>query len=1468
MGNQHSEWLNLVPHSGPFLAEPVLNHAFPQGLDKFDPIKKKIIRQAYDEWRDAIETEDKELEQLHKAWIDYVLQVALEFDEDILKSGENIPDALKVELPEHGITLKPDYVVIDDQHADTPLLLIQIYDQSVKLDQSFQNDGWATTPAERIAHLCKATKSRLGLVTNGEHWMLVDAPDGGITTFADWYSRLWSQEPITLQSFVALLGVSRYFCEEERKLPHLIDKSAEHQDEVTETLGEQIRRAVEVLIQALDKADLDRNRELLKDIKPQELYEAALTIMMRLVFLLSAEERDLLLLGDERYESNYAVSTLRQQLRDDAHRYSEEVLDHRYDAWSRLLSIFRAVYGGIEHETLRLPALGGSLFDPDRFPFLEGRKKDSNWQQDTAIPLPIDNRTVLFLLEAIQLYKGRTLSYRALDVEQIGYVYEGLLERTAIRAKEVTLELDATKSAKQPWVTIAELESAKLNSTKAIEDLLKERTGSAISRVRNDLKKNIEDNDIDKLLSTCRGDQALRDRIKPYFHLLKTDRWGYPLVYPQDAFMVATGTGRRETGTHYTPKSLTEAIVKETLEPVVYVGPAVGKPRDEWQLKSPEELLDLKICDPAMGSGAFLVQVCRWLSERLVESWAIEEQNGKFIDAEGKVHVTGNGHEPLNADAEERLVTAKRLIAELCIYGVDINPLAVELAKLSIWLITLAKGRPFGFLDHNLRSGDSLLGITDLKQIMHLHIDPERGKKIHRGLFNRYKDIEKVLNTALEKRQALREIPILDIEDVQRMKQLDSEAHELLKAPELVADVVVGEALVAQSEQQLDEKMKLRAMEAARHIEGDLTARQMLESEAQRCLNTDKSTLVSDRRPFHWALEFPEVFLHKNSGFNAIVGNPPFIGGQKITGALGNSYREYLVERLGSGIRGSADFVVYFFLRAYSLLKHNGTFGLLAVNTISEGSSREVGLENLINKGAIIYSAFPNEAWPGKAAVITSRIHIIKNVWNGVRSINGLNVKQISAYLTDREPWSPKTLNTNTGKVFQGSIILGLGFTLEPDKAALLIEQNQKNKNILYPFLIGKELNQIPDQVPQRWVINFWDWPEDVAKEYDVPYQIVLDKVKPGRQIRKDDGKYKLRKPLPQRWWQYAEKRPALYHAIGRGHQFLGHPDGWSEKNQPMDKVIVFARGATKYLCFSMVDNISIFADSTCVIADDRFALLAILSSDLHTVWAWEEGGRMKQDLRYTHQSVFETFPFPNDILESNDSYMASLGRKFSELRRGYMLSNSKGMTKFYNDFHNQDIQDQSIQECRDVQLDVNSALLTAYDWTDLRPEYGFHEVAYLPEGNNIRFTVSEAARVELLYRLALLNKVRYEEETTQVQLTAKNTAKIKSITPKAYKIPTNTERELLKVAESLPSQIDIFAEQSQSNTNKGNQWGSEPIDQILAWLEAHAGWHKKQVILNGSQAEPNSWDEAIAELLKDEFVEVDDDSTQYRAMI
>jgi hypothetical protein len=345
------EWLNFLDVSGPFLAVPVLREVFPQGFEELETSRAARLGSAYDEWRDAVDAEDGDLARLHRAWIDEVLRTALEVDDSILRTGNHAPASASTELPEHDTTIIPDLVLVDPTHGDQLLTVVHVFEPDTDLSASTRFGGLSCSPAERMALHLRALAKPFGLVTNGERWMLVHAPGGQVATFASWYARIWGQESQTLRAFASLLTVRRFFGPEQDRLPSLFERSLKHQDDVTDALGDQVRRAVEVLVQALDRADQDRNRELLHDVRPQELYEAGLTVMMRLVFLLAAEERGLLLLGEPRYDSFYAVSTLRMQL----HAESDEILERRRAAWSRLLAVFRAVFGGIDHPTLRLP---------------------------------------------------------------------------------------------------------------------------------------------------------------------------------------------------------------------------------------------------------------------------------------------------------------------------------------------------------------------------------------------------------------------------------------------------------------------------------------------------------------------------------------------------------------------------------------------------------------------------------------------------------------------------------------------------------------------------------------------------------------------------------------------------------------------------------------------------------------------------------------------------------------------------------------------------------------------------------------------------------------------------------------------------------------------------------------------------------------------------------------------------------
>lgn len=1307
VARDHADWLSLLEISGPFVSMPVLMRVFPQGLDPRDPEQARQLRLAYEEWQSNPTGPGKQ-----RSWISHVLTQLLRFPADLIAEGQSLPPGLSAAMPEHGETLRPDLALVGPKGTDAagkPHILVSVYPPDQLLDRPVTGKHWKATAATRMMELLHAADIPLGLVTNGEQWMLVFAPRGETTGFSSWYATLWIEEQVTLRAFHSLLSVNRFFgVAASDTLSALLTESAKDQQEVTNQLGDQVRDAVEVLIQAFDLLDHESGRALLKGVEEKTLYDAALTVMMRLVFLFSAEERDLLHLGRPIYDNNYAVSTLREQLQEVADRYGEEVLERRFDAWSRLLSSFRAVHGGVQHQDLLMPAYGGSLFDPDRYAFLEGRAQETDWSMTAAEPLAINNRVVLHLLKSLQMLQvrvpgggpaeARRISFRALDIEQIGHIYEGLLDHSAFRAQGTVLGLAGTRKNPTPNITLAELEKlAEQGETKLMEEL-KELTDRGIPALKKALATDRSEEN-HKILIACGQDENLANQVTRFAGLLREDSFERPVIILQGGIYISEGTARRSTGTHYTPRSLTEPVVQHTLEPLVYQGPAEGFPKEQWELKSPQEILNLKVCDMTMGSGAFLVQVCRYLSERLVESWENAEKahpGELLITPEGFFSKGEPSERLIPKDPDERLAIARRLIADRCLYGVDINPMAVEMAKLSIWLITVDKARPFTFLDHALKCGDSLLGIWRIRQLEKFSLDDKHETQVI--ILSNYDDL---IRAAIAKRRELELLPSNDAAQIAVKSSLNEEAEDLVGRLKLASDLLVAAALSEGSEQ---------AKEVAR------VGAHLLATEYMHKPLRDFSLIAHDkldsRRTFHWPLEFPEVF--DQGGFGAFVGNPPFMGGQRISGNYGTTYRDYLVHSVANSKKGSSDLCAYFYLRAYVLLREEAMFGLLATDTISQGDTREVGLDELIANGGTIVRAIPSTLWPGKASVVIAQLWIHKGGWQGHFYLDETIVPSITAFLTPGDHFTskPQRLRENVGKCYIGSQLSGEGFKLTEEEATALLTEDSRNADVIMPILRGEDINTNPQQKAVQWVINFHTRSLEKASEYPKCLQLVRERVKPER----DKMNRRVRR---ERWWQFAEKCEALYESIS-----------------DLDKVFV-QPFTSKYVCPSLVSARQVFSAPMIVFTGEAFALFAVLQSSFHYFWVVQFGSKMGATLRYTPSDCFETFP-----LAQFSTDLEGIGRRYHEHRRETQLARLEGLTSVYNEFHDPNKNSDDIARLRELHGEMDSAVALAYDWTDLDLSHGFRNTK-----QGVRFTINEVTQHETVRRLLEINHQRYSQE-------------------------------------------------------------------------------------------------------------------------
>ncbi|MBX3650387.1 MAG: hypothetical protein KF771_03295 [Burkholderiales bacterium] len=960
-----------------------------------------------------------------------------------------------------------------------------------------------------------------------------------------------------------------------------------------------------------------RNAAASGELMPAAYYQYLLRLIYRLLFLMVIEERGLVFPSGTAaarrgiYDRYYSVQRLR--------RLSEKryLADRRHhDLWLALRATFRLFEAGGPGAGIGLAPLAGDLFSADAIGPL-GRAT-------------LGNDVLLSCLRSLGLYQHPDtrqvirVNYAALNVEELGSVYEGLLKFNAVfgfEAGALAFDLQA---------------------------------------------------------------------------------------------------GADDTQSHYTDDDLVQPLIKHSLDYLI---------AEKLKERDPEKaLLSLRVADISCGSGHILLAAARRIATQL--------------------SIVRTGEEQPSPSAFRAAI---RDVIRECIYGVDLNPLAVELCRVALWLEAHNPGEPLNFLDHHIKCGNAIVGFARREEV-------ERGVPDEAFVTMPGDDKEAAAlvrkrNKAERKDHASGQIPFAPA----IQKQFDDILHgwrELSVLPERTPEDIAAKKRQYQDFTHSQDAWLLNQIAAIPIAQFYLPKTQanlpkfVTDAEFRHYLKGEHSpqgeataqawALSEQKRFFHWFLEFPEII--QRGGFDCILGNPPYLGGQALSGTYGYPFCEYVKWEYAPA--GLSDLVAYFVRRIYSLLRPGGFTAFITTNSIKDGDIRKDGLEQVLAQGGAINMAVRGVKWPGRANLVVSLVVLHKGEWRGKRVLDGREVPVISAYFEDSvDAGEPKALPENANSVYQGSIFLGDGFLLTHEEADRLIQTDSRNRDVVCKVINGDELNNQPTQAPQRSVINFKVWPESQACKYVEPFSIIEQRVKPERLKQKDKGGQEY-------WWRFLRPRNELYTAI-----------------RPLPRCFV-AAATTKYLNFSATPTDFVFTHALFVFTTDLWHLYAVVQSTLHEIWARKYSGALETRLRYSPSECFETFPFPEGLWQTTNRALAEIGERYHEHRRTLMRQLWLGLTDIYNLFHTRDLAPaqvakvskkspeeseagyQGILELRRLHRELDIAIRHAYGWTDLDLGHDFHEVETLPENDRVRYTISPTARKEILRRLLALNHERAATQT------------------------------------------------------------------------------------------------------------------------
>lgn len=849
--------------------------------------------------------------------------------------------------------------------------------------------GKSRQTISRVLQWLRAGSERLALLTNGQQWRLVFA-GLDFDAYCQWDTESWLEQGALSAQFAAfrLLIAPALWTPPAPDAPApllaAIQDSRKGQADLSQALGERVREAVEVLVQAHG----DVLRERCATVDPADIYRAAVRVVMRMVVVLFSESRELLPRGNPLYHGAYGLQGLREELAR-LHARGTGRLARSWNAWPRVLALFRLVHDGSHHPALPVHAYGGELFAPGEpeaqdgiaraLAVFEGACFDGEVLPDRDVHrmLELITRTEVKIRQGRAAVRVKTaIDFSDLSSEYIGILYEGLLDfelRTAPAGDPIVFLAVGNEPA-LPMSRLEAMDEKVLKSLfeklqKASTPIGEEGSGEEDADEEADTEeaeegaedeaeseepdaevveqdaeaKPVPDGDV-RHTHRSRAEtwarhavlatglvKKLRGRLTPEKELAHDQEVGararqlvQRVVLPGEWYLVRWGGTRKGSGTFYTRPGLAVPTVQRALRPLAYVPPnaADGKPdlqapAQAWSPKLPEEILALKVCDPACGSGSFLVASLRFLCEALYVSLhahgriqqdgekALVQLLGKpagFSGASGDGDRDQLGTEllpcrPDDPTFEARLkAVLRRYVVEHCVYGVDLDPLAVELCRLALWIETMDRELPFTFLDHKLRPGNGLIGtwldrFRDYPLLAWWRQSPDEKWRgvTHEGdvWAKALKDQKKkVVDEQADVIRSQRQLPRSGLTDegleqaLAHLRGLYARLHAVPPSrpderARIWRDEVLGDASLQKVKAACDLWTALWFWPLDKLGDAPGPSDLAAPSAAAQAIAAGLAQ-KRELRFFHWELEFPDVFVGEGAGFDAVIGNPPW----------------------------------------------------------------------------------------------------------------------------------------------------------------------------------------------------------------------------------------------------------------------------------------------------------------------------------------------------------------------------------------------------------------------------------------------------------------------------------------------------------------------------------------------------------------------------------------------------------------